>query len=33
MIALTSQDQGTITLAQQDYIAITIESFLIDRRS
>jgi site-specific recombinase XerD len=33
MIALESQDQGTITLAQQDYLAITIESFDIDRRA
>ncbi len=33
MYALKSQDQGTITLSQQDYLPILIESFLIDRRS
>jgi len=33
MYALKSQDQGLITLSQQDYLPILIESFLIDRRS
>ena len=33
MYALKSQDQGIITLSQQDYLPILIESFLIDRRS
>ncbi|NTW08680.1 MAG: hypothetical protein HGA28_03835 [Anaerolineaceae bacterium] len=27
------QDQGTITLLQEQYLPILIESFLIDRRS
>jgi integrase/recombinase XerC len=33
MSALITQDQGTIVLAQQDYIPIVAESFLIDRRA
>jgi hypothetical protein len=33
MYALKSQDQGLITLSQQDYLPILIESFLIDHRS
>ena len=33
MYALKSQDQGLITLSQQDYLPIMVESFLIDRRS
>jgi site-specific recombinase XerD len=33
MSVLKTQDQGTIVLDQQDYLAILIESFLIDRRS
>lgn len=33
MLALKTQDQGIIRLAQQDYLAILIESFLIDRRA
>jgi len=33
MSVLNTQDQGTIVLAQQDYLPILIESFLIDRRS
>lgn len=33
MSVLKTQDQGTIVLAQQDYLAILIESFLIDRRA
>ena len=33
MSALKTQDQGIIRLSQQDYLAILIESFLIDRRS
>ena len=33
MYALKSQDQGLITLSQQDYLPILVESFLIDRRS
>ena len=33
MSVLKTQDQGTIILSQQDYLAILIESFLIDRRS
>lgn len=33
MYALKSQDQGLITLSQQDYLSILVESFLIDRRS
>ena len=33
MCALNTQDQGLITFSQQDYLAILIESFLIDRRS
>lgn len=33
MYALKSQDQGTITLSQQDYLPILVDSFLIDRRS
>ena len=31
MYALKSQDQGLITLSQQDYLPIMVESFLIDR--
>ena len=33
MSVFKTQDQGTIVLDQQDYLAILIESFLIDRRS
>ena len=33
MYALKTQDQGLITLSQQDYLPILVESFLIDRRS
>ena len=33
MYALKSQDQGLITLSQQDYLPILVESFMIDRRS
>jgi len=33
MCALNTQDQGLITLSQQDYLPILVESFLIDRRS
>ncbi len=33
MSVLKTQDQGIIVLDQQDYLAILIESFLIDRRS
>ena len=33
MYTLKSQDQGLITLSQQDYLPILVESFLIDRRS
>ncbi len=33
MISLNSQDQGTIILAQQDYIPLAVESFLIDRQA
>ena len=33
MFVLKSQDQGLITLSQQDYLPIMVESFLIDRRS
>lgn len=33
MYSLKSQDQGLITLSQQDYLLILVESFLIDRRS
>lgn len=33
MYALKSQDQRLITLSQQDYLPILVESFLIDRRS
>ena len=33
MSVLKTQDQGIITLSQQDYLPILIESFLIDRRS
>ena len=33
MLSLKTQDQGIIRLAQQDYLAILIESFLIDRRA
>jgi len=32
MLARKNQDQGIITLVQQDYLAIPIESLLIDRR-
>ena len=32
MYALKSQGQGLITLSQQDYLPIPVESFLIDRR-
>lgn len=33
MYSLKSQDQGLITLSQQDYLPMMVESFLIDRRS
>jgi hypothetical protein len=33
MIALYSQDQGTIVLLQQDYVPMMVESFLIDRKA
>ena len=33
MFVLKSQDQGLITLSQQDYLPILVDSFLIDRRS
>jgi site-specific recombinase XerD len=33
MSVLKTQDQGLITLSQQDYLPILVESFLIDRRS
>src|SRR5512146_5175 len=33
MIALNPQDQGTISLSQQDYIPLAVESFLIDRKA
>ncbi len=33
MISLNSQDQGTIMLAQQDYLPLTVQSFLIDRKA
>lgn len=33
MYALKTQDQGLITLSQQDDLPILVESFLIDRRS
>jgi site-specific recombinase XerD len=33
MYALKTQDQGLITLSQQDYLPILVDSFLIDRRS
>jgi len=33
MFVLKSQDQGLITLSQQDYLPILADSFLIDRRS
>ena len=33
MIALNSQDQGTIILAQQDHIPLIVQSFLIDRKA
>jgi hypothetical protein len=33
MSVLKTQDQGTIVLDQQDYLAILIQSFLIDRRA
>jgi integrase/recombinase XerD len=33
MCALNTQDQGLITLSQQDYLPILVESFLIDRKS
>ena len=33
MYSLKSQDQGLITLSQQDYLPLMVESFLIDRRS
>lgn len=33
MSVFKTQDQGIIVLDQQDYLAILIESFLIDRRS
>ena len=33
MFALKPQDQGTIVLAQQDYIPLAVESFLIDRKA
>ena len=33
MYSLKSQDQGLITLSQQDYLPILVDSFLIDRRS
>ncbi len=33
MFAPKTQDQGTITLSQQDYLPILVDSFLVDRRS
>jgi hypothetical protein len=33
MFVLKSQDQGLITLSQQDYLPILVDSFLIDRRA
>jgi hypothetical protein len=33
MFNLKAHDQGTIVLDQHDYLALLIESFLIDRRS
>jgi len=33
MFDLKTQDQGLITLSQQDYLPIVVESFLIDRKS
>ena len=33
MFNLKAQDQGLITLSQQDYLPLMVESFLIDRRS
>jgi site-specific recombinase XerD len=33
MFVLKSQGQGLITLSQQDYLPILVDSFLIDRRS
>ena len=33
MSVLNGQDQGTIILAQQDYIPLTVESFLVDRKA
>lgn len=33
MLVPKTQDQGTITLSQQDYLPILIDSFLVDRRS
>jgi hypothetical protein len=33
MSVLIRQDQGAIVLAQQDYIPLLVESFLIDRRA
>jgi hypothetical protein len=33
MYSLKPQNQGLITLSQQDYLPILVESFLIDRRS
>ena len=33
MSVLNGQDQGTIILSQQDYIPLTVESFLIDRKA
>jgi hypothetical protein len=33
MYSLKHQDQGIIELSQQDYLAIQIESFLMDRRA
>jgi hypothetical protein len=33
MYSLKSQNQGLITLCQQDYLPILVESFLIDCRS
>ena len=33
MIALKTQDQGTIVLSRQDYLPIIVDSFLIDRQA
>ena len=33
MYSLKHQDQGIIELSQQDYLAIQMESFIMDRRA